>query len=484
MESHDAETIVPATKASGDRVPTAPSKPTRIGRYRLEKKLGSGGMGTVHEAVETDTGRRVAVKILSSNLTRDAAHVDRFVREGRLAAQLSHPRTTFIYEAGEDNGQPYIAMELMPGTTLQDELVANGPLPTTTAVDFIIDVIDGLIAAHKLNFIHRDVKPSNCFIDTDGRVKIGDFGLSKNLVTDVDLTRTGAFMGTPSFAAPEQIRGGEVDHRTDIYAVGATLYMLIADRPPFVGDALNVTAQIVSDKPQSLNRLVKGVPKDLAKIVDVALSKNPAERFQDLESMRRCLTPFASKGTALAAIGRRTGAYMLDYLMISIALQIVMMIFGALTGAQASIIGREGFNERVAFLQNASSIAGWIMLVLYFTIAEGWWGRSVGKKILGLRVINKDNEKPGFLRAGLRSFVVPGAFGVPLLAIPVREMILEESIIMVNVLVLWGFERLTEILPMLLCILTMRVSNGCVDCTNSSAERGLCEWSRRLRPSH
>src|SRR5262249_1373436 len=159
-----------------------------------------GGMGVVWEAEQSGSGRRVALKLLAAGRDHAPETLDRFTREGQLAAALSHPRSTFVYEAGAHEGQPYISMELMPGRTLSDVIDAEGALPVPRAVDLMLDVIDGLDAAHAAGVIHRDVKPSNCFLDRDGRVKVGDFGLSKSLVSDVHLTRTGAFMGTPLFA--------------------------------------------------------------------------------------------------------------------------------------------------------------------------------------------------------------------------------------------------------------------------------------------
>src|SRR5262249_34153618 len=144
--------------------------------------------------------------------------VERFRQEGRLASMVAHPRCVFVYAADEDAGRPYIVMELMPGDTLHDYLEKRGPLPPHEAVAKILDVIDGLLEAHQLGVVHRDVKPSNCFLEADGRVKIGDFGLSKSLVSGSNLTRTGAFLGTPLFASPEQVRGEPVDPQSDVYS--------------------------------------------------------------------------------------------------------------------------------------------------------------------------------------------------------------------------------------------------------------------------
>src|SRR5262249_35852936 len=155
--------------------------------------------------------------------------------------------------------QLYITMELMPGRTLNDVSKEEGQLPVPRAIDYILDVIDGLEAAHAAGVIHRDVKPSNCFLDGEGRAKGGDYGLAKSLLGDASLTRSGTFMGTPLFAAPEQLRGAKVDERTDIYAVGATLFYLIAGRAPFTGDAAAIIAQVASDTAPSLRSFCPAV---------------------------------------------------------------------------------------------------------------------------------------------------------------------------------------------------------------------------------
>lgn len=199
-------------------IPTPQPGQAVIGGYRILNELGRGGMGVVYEAEEETTGRRVAIKLLSSSFRRTDKRVQRFLREGQVAASITHPRSTFIYAAGQEDGQFFIAMELMTGGTIREVVDQLGPLPIRKAVDFMLDVIDGLEAAHAAGVIHRDVKPSNCFLTADGRVKVGDYGISKSLISDAALTQTGAFVGTPQFAAPEQIKAGTIDQRTDIYA--------------------------------------------------------------------------------------------------------------------------------------------------------------------------------------------------------------------------------------------------------------------------
>ncbi|MGH7137886.1 MAG: protein kinase domain-containing protein, partial [Pirellulales bacterium] len=311
----------------------------RVGNYRLLKSLGQGGMGVVWEAEQTGTGRRVALKLLSPRLRPTAENVERFLREGKSAASISHPRSTFVFDAGQQDGQPYIAMELMPGRTLKDELDESGPLGAERAVDCILDVIDGLEAAHALGVIHRDVKPSNCFIDSDGRIKIGDFGLSKSLVSDAELTKTGSFLGTPQFAAPEQVRGGAVDQRTDVYSVGATLFCLLTGRGPFVGDAAAVIAQIVSDSAPPLSSLRPEVRLSLSRIVARALEKDPNRRYQDLAGLRRALLPFATGGVSIADIGRRLAAYMLDSLLIGAVTSLVAFVYAMQMAVRTAAAG-------------------------------------------------------------------------------------------------------------------------------------------------
>src|SRR5487761_1422395 len=441
-----------ARDATLDYLPTADSDKTligdevarpsaaaeeRVGDYRLLRTIGQGGMGVVWEAEQAGTGRRVALKLLSPRLRPTAENVDRFLREGKLAASLSHPRSTFVFGAGQQDGQPYIAMELMPGRTLKDVLDDEGPLPVERAVDYILDAIDGLEAAHGLGIIHRDVKPSNCFLDGDGRVKVGDFGLSKSLVSDAELTRTGTFLGTPQFAAPEQIKGGAVDQRTDVYAVGANLFCLLSGRGPFVGDAAAVIAQIASDPAPPLRSLRPEVRQSLSRIVARMLEKDPARRFGDLARLRRALTPFATGGVSMADLGRRFAAYMLDFLLLQ------AFIFGMLQSLRPAAAGSWSmFNEWWQVFNSG-------VQVLSFTLAEGRWGCGLGKRLMGLRVIASDGDRPGYGRSFLRWLFVPGGLGLfflrPLTTLVERPMIIALEVRLVFVL---------------LCLTTMRARNG------------------------
>jgi hypothetical protein len=427
-----------------------------VGNYRLVRELGRGGMGVVWEAEETGTGRRVALKLLLQDRNPDAAALARFLREARSAAALSHPRTTFVFGAGEHAGQPYITMELMPGRTLADIAEEEGPLPVGQAVNYLLDVIDGLEAAHELGIVHRDVKPSNCFLDGEGRVKVGDFGLSKSLAAETVLTRTGSFIGTPLFAAPEQVRGGAVDARTDVYAVGATLFYLIAGRGPFQGDPAAVIAQIVSDPAPSLRRLCPAVPRDLDQAVSRTLQKDPEQRYDRLGQLRQALLPFASGGSSIADIGRRLSAYMIDVIVIGLVLGLGQITMGGFVG----LIGGAEFVQTPAYARmlRIAHVVSWAFHVIYFALAEGWWGRGVGKFMLGLRVIGPGGEVPGLGRALLRALFVPGTLGVSLAAFLALESpgSARGPWVLLPVLA----STFVSYIPLLLCLTTMRARNG------------------------
>ena len=191
-------------------------------------------MGVVYEAEDLESGRRVALKVLSHKLDSPEAR-NRFFREGRLAASINHPNSVYVFGTEEIAGTPVIAMELVSGGTFKDRVREKGPLPIREAVDAVLQMIEGLAAAQRIGILHRDIKPSNCYVGEDGTVKIGDFGLSISTAIRIEpaLTATGSFLGTPAFCSPEQLRGDELNARSDMYAVGATLYYLLTGRTPF-----------------------------------------------------------------------------------------------------------------------------------------------------------------------------------------------------------------------------------------------------------
>jgi uncharacterized RDD family membrane protein YckC len=453
---HQAATLV------GDFVLSPSAEPKTIGEYNLVRRLGGGGMGDVWEAEHAETGRRVAIKLLSERLPRSSETVARFLREGRTAAAVSHPRSTFVFAAGESDGQPYIVMELMPGRTLADVVREKGPLPLARAVDYVLDISEGLQAAHALGLIHRDVKPSNCFLDGDGRVKVGDFGLSKSLVAERDLTRSGTFLGTPEYAAPEQVRGAELDQRADVYSVGATLFCLLTGRAPFVGDAAAVIAQIASEPPPPLRSLRPDAPKAVERIVARTLAKQPAKRFANLADLHAALAPHASGATSLADVGRRLAAYLFDMLAIQLGLGLATFAF-----AMLMVIWRDSWGE-LNSSESYFAVAKAAGPVLYFALAEGYFGRGLGKWLFGLQVARTTGDRAGLPRALVRAAFVPGALGLiavaplyPLWSPPsVGSVAPTQTIELLSQQVKKYVFDAPAMVGVLLCLTTMRKRNG------------------------
>jgi eukaryotic-like serine/threonine-protein kinase len=371
--------------------------PEILGGYRLLNQLGAGGMGTVFEAEEMSTCRHVALKMIAAEHATSPESVERFRREGRLASAVVDPRCVFVLAADEDSGRPYIVMELMPGTTLKDVVDRRGPMPPKVAVAKILDVIDGLRAAHRLGVVHRDVKPSNCFVEANGRVKIGDFGLSKSLVRQVHLTQTGAFLGTPQFAAPEQVRGETVDQQTDLYAVAATLYYLLTGKAPFESNNAAITlARIVADPTPPLRTLRPELPQALDDVVLRGLERDRQRRWRDLDEFRAALQPFLPGWQETAGLGVRFGAYLIDALILQIAGFVVAL--GVLLAS-----GRDLTDTRANFWHFGLGVVPWILL---FLVPETIWGCSVGKWALGLRVrLAARRHRAGLGRIALRTLV-------------------------------------------------------------------------------
>ena len=292
-------------------VPGTPEVGAQFGPYHLLDLLGEGGGGKTWEAYDLRTDRRVALKVLTELTAESPETWARLEREVRLAASVSHVSCVHTLWAEEVDGRPTIVMEVMRGGTLRD-LLTHGPVPVTYAVMYALDIIDGLEAAQDAGIIHRDVRPSNCFLDEyRGRAKVGDFGVWRMLEVASDLSLTGAFIGAPFYASPEQVRGQTLDFRSDLYSVGATLYELLTGRPPFSGSTLAVAAQILGDAPAPLSSLSRSVPKALDRVVMRLLAKDPGGRFGSYEELRQALTPFTPRAPLpeTGSVPQRLGPY-------------------------------------------------------------------------------------------------------------------------------------------------------------------------------
>lgn len=499
MEVAEAPTILPAPMQvthgnvdDGDATLVKPpnltkefhfrADPDLVGGYRLLRKLGGGGMGTVYEAQEPGTKRRVAIKLISPEFLSHAESLARFRQEGRLASRLAHPRCVFVYKVDEDAGRPYIVMELMPGKTLLELVRERGTLPPEEAVLKILDVIDGLREAHKLGLIHRDVKPSNCFLQRDGRVKIGDFGLSKTIhmasshstrtpLEDPSLTKTGAFVGTPLYAAPEQVKGERVDQQADVYAVAATLYFLLTGKAPFEGasDAMATMARIVSDDPSSIRDVRPDVSATLDQVILRGLARDRKKRWKDLDAFRNALLPFLPKATPIVGLSLRVGAVLTDFfLTYSIVWTIEWLwewvhVYFLKASATASVDWKLLGNPIYEAI-----IGPWV-LILYFSLCETKWGCTPGKWLTRLRVHKAiSGENPDFLQ----SF---GRAAIFIYILLLLELILlgfmylqpsgqfamnAEQRKQMNVVMIWFIQWPSLLVGVLLLSMTMRKRNG------------------------
>ncbi len=255
------------------------------GRFRLEEKLGSGGMSTVYRAFDETLERRVAIKLMHRDLSSDADQLERFRREARAIATLSHPHVVTVIDAGEDDGHPYIVLEYVAGETLKDRIRRVGPLPTGEAVAYAIEIGRALTAAHDARLVHRDVKPQNVLIDPDGRAKVTDFGIARSLEAE-GLTLAGRVLGTTDYVSPEQALGERVTQQSDIYSLGICLYEMLTGAPPFQGETqVTVATKHVRDPMPDVRGRRPEVSASLAAIVERATAKERANRYATVDEM-------------------------------------------------------------------------------------------------------------------------------------------------------------------------------------------------------
>jgi eukaryotic-like serine/threonine-protein kinase len=259
------------------------------GRYRLESKLGSGGMSTVYLAIDETLDRPVAIKLLHAEISDEPDQLERFRREARAAARLSHPNLVGVIDAGEDGGRPYIVFEYVRGETLKRRIQREGRLPIDEAVAYGIEVGRGLAAAHSRMLVHRDVKPQNVLIDPDGRARVTDFGIARSLEAH-GLTATGRVLGTTDYVSPEQAMGEEVDERSDVYALGIVLYEMLTGEVPYHAETqVAVAMKHVHEPMPDVFEGRPDVSAAVAAVVDRATAKDPAERYGSIAEMVRDL---------------------------------------------------------------------------------------------------------------------------------------------------------------------------------------------------
>ena len=265
-------------------------------RYTILRKLGSGGMAEVYLAEDDELGRQVALKMLNERHARDEQFVERFKREARNAARLSHPHIVRIYDRGQAEGTYYISMEYLDGPTLKELLVRKGPTPPLTAIKFAREILSALGEAHKHDIVHRDIKPHNVIVSPEWEVKVTDFGIARSGASQ--MTEAGSIVGTAQYLSPEQARGKPVDQRSDLYSLGIVLYEMLTGKVPFTGEAaVEIAMKHLSAIPDPPSKLRPEVSHDLDAIVMRALAKDPDQRYASAEEMDADLARVARGGS-------------------------------------------------------------------------------------------------------------------------------------------------------------------------------------------
>jgi serine/threonine protein kinase len=264
---------------------TSPSLPESLGRYRILHELGQGAMGVVYRARDPMINREVALKAIPLASEFEAEELEqvraKFFREAEMAGRLNHPHIVTIYDAGEDRGIAYIAMELLRGHPLVEHTVETRLLPTAVAFELVARLADALHYAHQKQVIHRDIKPSNVMYDaSSGQLKITDFGIAR--LTDSGRTRTGIVLGTPSFMSPEQLQGRLLTGQSDVFSLGVTLYQLLTARLPFRADSMPALMMKIALEPHPRVRATRpDLPEGIDELMDQALAKDLSERYYD-----------------------------------------------------------------------------------------------------------------------------------------------------------------------------------------------------------
>lgn len=370
----------------------------RLGHFRIDRKLGAGGMGEVYLATDLALDRPVAIKVLPSGVASGAAR-ERLIKEARAQARIHHPHVAHIYFIGEDDGRLYFAMEYVTGKTLADR-VAAGPLPVEDALDVIRAAVLGLREAQRSGFTHRDVKPSNLMVDAHGVLKVLDFGLAAGApeqVGDGPVAQT-TLAGTPLYMAPEQARGEAIDFRADIYALGATLFHLVSGHPPFVADSVDqlLTMHATAARPPVPRG---GNPRTTITALDALISKmmapRPEDRFASYDELLRALELASVAHTRPAGFWVRGVATAVDLMLVGLAMVLAQAVREVLGLGNADIdMGRLGL----------------VIGALYAAASIARWGTTAGKALLELEVVSvATSRRPSWGQALRRELLLVAA---------------------------------------------------------------------------
>jgi serine/threonine-protein kinase len=367
-----------------------------LGHFRVDARLGRGGMGAVYRAWDASLEREVALKVLLA--ASDSAR-ERFLREARVQAKLKHPNVVPIHFVGQQGDVSFLVMDVIEGESLSDVLARTGVLTEARALDVADAIASALAAGSDAGLVHRDVKPSNILIDKSGRILLADFGLAKTVTLDGvisapttdapeksgTLTRAGAILGTPAYLAPEQARGDTVDFRADMYALGVTLYEALAGQPPFTGEnAAALLRQHLNEEPIKPRTLAPHLRPAVEALVMKLLAKQPEARFASYPELRAAIEAAREKSLVPATFFVRFVAFAIDFLAIAT------------------------YGGAIMLLTSRPSLA-WVVSTLSFGALERAWS-TPGKKLMHLRVVDRLGDPPSWsgmlLRSVLRFFGV------------------------------------------------------------------------------